>query len=182
MSRIGKTIINIPTGVKIEQTGSLVKVVGPKGELALTIPSGFTISINGSQVELKQKENQNQGNLHGLHRSLLNNAVLGVNQGWEKKLKLVGVGYKASTNGGELTINVGFTHPVIIKAPEHMTFTVTDNTLITVSGIDKKQVGEIAAQIRDVKRPEPYKGKGIRYLGELVRKKAGKAVKAAGTA
>jgi|SRR3990167_9706068 len=182
MSRIGKTSIEIPTGVKIEKVKNSVEVTGPKGNLSLGIPHGFEVDIVEGKADIRLTGTDPKLNsLHGLIRSLLANYVIGVTKGWEKTVELIGVGYKAVGGGAEVILSVGFTHPVKITTPDKNTsFKITDNTKITVTGIDKKLVGEIAAQIRAVKPPEPYKGKGIRYLGEVVRKKAGKAVKAAG--
>lgn len=181
MSRIGNTIINLPANVKVNLEGDQVEVQGQKGSLKLKFPSRIKVVEEGktlkvTQIDAKYKNDQ----IHGLFRSLLNNAVIGVDSGWEKTVELVGVGYKALGGGNEVTLNIGFTHPVIIKAPADIVFKVSDNTKVTVSGIDKKLVGEIAAKLRAFKPPEPYKGKGVRYLGEVVRKKAGKAVKATG--
>lgn len=181
MSRIGQLPINIPKEVSFTEKSGKIVVTGPRGELVLEVPKYLNINQKETgviKVELKQSGEYK--NLYGLFRSLLNNAVIGVSQGWSKSLEMVGVGYRAQTSGEEVTLNIGFSHPVIIKAPPGVTFQVTDNTSIKISGIDKKIVGEIAAKIRSVKPPEPYKGKGIRYLGEIVRKKAGKAVKAVG--
>jgi len=183
MSRIGKAIIEIPPGVTLEEKNSVVSVVGPKGTLTLTLPTGFHIEKKENTILVTNKSTDlHLGNIHGLYRSLLNNIVIGVTKGWEKTVELVGVGYKATGGGNEVSLSVGFTHQVKFVAPKDITFKISDNTKLTISGIDKKIVGEIAAQIRATKPPEPYKGKGIRYLGEIVRKKAGKAIKAAGAA
>ncbi len=179
MSRIGKTPIMLPGGVTVSLADEQISVQGPKGSLQLKLPSMLKMQIQNNSITLSEEIPDN-ANIHGLYRSLISNAVLGVSVGWNKNLELVGVGYKAQGTGNEITLLVGFTHPVKIQAPANISFTVTDNTKITISGIDKKMVGEIAAKIRNVKPPEPYKGKGIRYAGEIVRKKAGKAVKAAG--
>lgn len=181
MSRIGKTPIIKPKEVILEITDGQVKITGPKGELNLDLPEFLKIETKDNQILVGVRDkNPELKSRYGLFRSLLQNAITGVNSGWEKTLELVGVGYKAQGGGNELILNVGFTHQVKIAAPKNITFKITDNTKITVSGIDKKVVGETAAEIRAVKKPEPYKGKGIRYLGEIVRKKAGKAVKAVG--
>ncbi|RJR16068.1 50S ribosomal protein L6 [Candidatus Microgenomates bacterium] len=180
MSRIGKSPISIPAGVTVEKTDSKVLVKGPKGTLTVEVPKELKVAIKDTilTVEVMQSE-QNVANKHGLVRSLIYNAVYGVTKGWEKKLELIGVGYRAQGSGRELNLTVGFSHPVKFTADEGISFTVSDNTKITVSGIDKKTVGEVAASVRKVRPPEPYKGKGIRYQDEVVRKKAGKAVKAA---
>ena len=157
-------------------------VKGPKGSLTLVVPNHLAVKKEASQLVVSVTDSHpDHKSRHGLFRTLVNNAILGVTRGWERHLELVGVGYKAHGGGNEITLNVGFTHQVKVVAPANVSFQVTDNTKITVSGIDKKMVGEIAAKIRAIKPPEPYKGKGIRYTGEVVRKKAGKAVKAAGS-
>lgn len=181
MSRIGVVPITIPETVTINQKGDLVTVKGPKGIVTVSVPESIEVSIAGSVVQVKPKHaDALVKNLHGLLRTLIQNAVSGTVTGWEKSVELVGVGYRASGGGRELNLTVGFSHPVKVTAPETITFTITDNTKITVRGVDKKLVGEIAAKLRAVRPPEPYKGKGIRYQGEVIRKKAGKAVKAAG--
>lgn len=183
MSRIGKTPIDLPSGVVLDQQNGTVTLKGPKGAVSFSMPKNFHIKINENQIELKsQKDDPKFKSQHGLFRSLIANAVIGVSKGWQKTVELVGVGYRAAGGGTEVTLYVGYSHPVKISAPKDTTFEVSDNTKIIVSGLDKKVVGELAAKIRSIKPPEPYKGKGIRYLGEYVRKKAGKAVKAVGTA
>lgn len=182
MSRIGKSPVILLKGVSVSQNANTLVVKGDKGELSLQIPLGLKVVVKDDNVIVETDTNMQQGHLHGTIRSLVNNAVIGVTQGWEKKIELVGVGYRAQGGGKELTLIVGFSHPVKITAPEGITFQISDNTKIAVSGIDKKTVGEMAAKIRKIKPPEPYKGKGIRYAGEVIRKKAGKAVKAAGAA
>jgi len=171
MSRVGKTLIELPAEVIFEEKAGTVTVKGPKGTLSLKLPIGFQTQVEQNRVTLVIKKVQSQTNsMHGLYRSLLNNYILGVTKGWEKTVELIGVGYKAQGDGAEVTLAVGFTHPVKITAPKDITFKIIDNTKIIISGIDKKVVGEVAAQIRAVKPPEPYKGKGIRYVGEFVRK------------
>lgn len=180
MSRIGNNPIIIPAGVEINTEGSLVKVKGPKGALSMELNPAVKIDIEGGKIKVSAKKGYEKGPaLHGLTRSLISNMVAGVTTGWTKDLEMVGVGYRAQGGGETLTLNVGFSHPVTIKAPEGITFAVLDNTKIKVSGTDKILVGQIAANIRGVKPPEVYQGKGIRYAGEYVRKKAGKAGKAA---
>lgn len=178
MSRIGNALIQIPTGVTVEKTGSHIVVNGSKGSLNIDVHDGIEVHIEGAQITVKRKtEEKSVKSLHGLTRALLNNMVIGVSTGWTKNLDLVGVGYRAQSTGDKITLNVGFSHPVEISAPEGIRFEVKDNTKLTVSGIDKILVGQIAAKIKAVKPPEPYKGKGIRYEGEYVRRKAGKAGK-----
>ena len=181
MSRIGKTPIDLPQGVTASLSGSLLKVVGPKGNLTLKVPESLAVTITGNVITVKISGSDpilNQ--VYGLTRTLIQNAVTGLTRGWEKTVELVGVGYKVSGGGSEVTLLVGFTHPVKVTAPPSVTFQIKDNTKIIISGIDKMLVGEVAARRRAIKPPEPYKGKGVRYLGEIVRKKAGKAVKAVG--
>lgn len=182
MSRIGKMPITIPIGVTIEKKEGEVVVKGARGSLTLPIDRRFLVDMKDNQVMVTAPKNSGEvKHLHGLIRSLIANAVIGVVKGWEKSVELIGVGYRAQGGGSEVTLTVGFSHPVKITASKDTLIAITDNTKITISGIDKKEVGETAAMIRAVKPPEPYKGKGIRYRGEVVRKKAGKAVKAVGT-
>jgi len=181
MSRIGKQPIKIPNGVKAEIDGQEIRVQGPKGELSLRIPPEIEAMIREDQIIIKIKQETKQSKAFwGLIRSLINNAVLGVSQGFKKQLEIQGVGYRAKMEGEELVIEAGFSHPVKIKKPKDIEFLVEKN-IITVTGIDKQRVGQLAAEIRAVRPPEPYKGKGIRYLGEEVIRKAGKrAAEAAG--
>lgn len=179
MSRIGNSLINITSGVEVTQESNTLKVSGPKGNLSLDLLPQVKVEIENGQIIVKRKkEDRFSRSAHGLTRSLINNMVLGVTAGWTKNLELVGVGYRAQGGGDTVTLNVGYSHQVVIKAPEGITFTVADNTKISVSGIDKTLVGQIAANIRAVKPPEVYKGKGIRLAGEYVKRKAGKAGKA----
>lgn len=179
MSRIGEKEILIPAGVQIEIKDSTLSVTGPKGRLEMKVSQGIKVEIKDGKLLVKRSaEEKLIKALHGLNRALINNMILGVTVGWSKNLEMVGVGYRAQTSGDSLTLNVGFSHPVKLDAPAEITFSVADNTKITVSGIDKTLVGQIAANVRAVRPPEVYKGKGIRYSGEYVRKKAGKAGKA----
>lgn len=179
MSRIGNSPILIPPAVTVDIEGHKVLAKGPLGELSLQVNPQIKVEKEEQQVIVKRKkEDKISKSLHGLIRSLIANMVTGVEKGWQKRLELVGVGFRSQTDGSKLTLNVGFSHPVEITAPDGIKFAVEDNTKILVSGIDKIKVGQIAAIIRDVRPPEPYKGKGIRYSGEYVRKKAGKAGKA----
>ncbi len=178
MSRIGNALIEIPSGVSVEQTDRKVVVKGAKGELNITIDPMIMMEVADGQIIVKRKnEVKRVKALHGLTRSLLFNMVKGVSEGWVKGLELVGVGYRAQSSGDKLNLTVGYSHPVEILAPEGITFEVKDNTKISVSGIDKILVGQMAANIRKVRPPEPYQGKGIRYQGEHIKRKAGKAGK-----
>lgn len=181
MSRIGNKPVSIPSGVSMNVSGGKVSVTGPKGTLEENFRSEIKISVSGSKAVVERvKDTPKAKSLHGLSRSLLENMVLGVTQGWNKGLELVGVGYRAAVSENDLLLNVGFSHQVTFPAPSGISFEVKDNTKVNVTGIDKQLVGETAAQIRRIKPPEPYKGKGIRYIGEVIRKKAGKTAKAAG--
>ncbi|MFH0864042.1 MAG: 50S ribosomal protein L6 [Candidatus Gottesmanbacteria bacterium] len=179
MSRIGKLPIIIPSNVTLKVDGSTVTAAGPKGELTISIPRQVMVNLDNGQA-ICQTEKQH-ANLWGLTRTLINNAVLGVSQGWNKSLELSGVGYRAAVEGSDLVLTVGFSHTVRIKAPLNITFTVNENK-ITINGNDKQLVGETAAQIRRIRPPEPYKGKGIKYPDEKIRRKLGKAAKTIGAA
>ncbi len=181
MSRIGKLPITIPSDVTIDQVDNQIVVKGPKGELSTHVLSGVELVRADSILTIVRKSDSlNDRATHGLARQLIANMILGVTTGFEKRLELKGVGYRAATEGDrKLILTVGFSHPVSIEAPDHTNFKVEKNVII-VSGNDKQVVGEISAQIRRVRPPEPYKGKGIMYQGEHVRRKAGKAAKAAG--
>ena len=179
MSRIGKAPITVPSGVEVEILGRQVAVKGPKGELDIKVPVDITVRQDGEEslVERSDDERRNRA-LHGLTRSLVNNMVLGVSEGFSKELEIVGVGYRAAAKGSNaLELQLGFSHPVNVEAPDGITFDVPEPTRIIVSGIDKQVVGQVAADIRSYRKPEPYKGKGVRYLGEHVARKAGKAAK-----
>lgn len=179
MSRIGTRLITIPSGVTTTLEDGHMRVTGPKGELTVVINHRINVSVQDDAISVNRSGNDKMARaLHGLTRQLIANAVTGVSQGFTKRLEMHGIGYRAQTDGSQLTLTVGFSHPVIVQAPEGITFNVDKNTNIAVSGIDKERVGQIAAEIRAVKKPEPYKGKGIRYEGEYVRRKAGKAAKA----
>lgn len=164
-------------------TGQNVAVNGPKGQLSFVMPVGIKAEFKEGQILVSQaKKNDIETNaLFGLTRAMLNNLVRGVSEGFERKLELSGVGYRAQASGNTLTLSVGFSHPVIIKADQGITFTVEEN-IITISGTDKAMIGDVAAKVRAVRPPEPYKGKGIKYVGERIRRKAGKAAKAVGAA
>lgn len=176
MSRIGKMPVVIPDGVKIEMVGDRMKVTGPKGSLEQAVRSEIKVDIGESEVVMTRPDDRPDTRaLHGLTRALLNNMVIGVTQGYEKTLEIHGVGYRAKMEGKTLSLQLGHSHPVTVPAPEGIEFSVEGNTTIKVVGIDKQQVGQAAAQVRAWRKPEPYKGKGIRYSNEYVRRKAGKA-------
>jgi large subunit ribosomal protein L6 len=175
VSRIGKQPIQLPSGVNVAISPGRVQVNGPLGELSQNVPARMQIEQDeGTLVVKRPTERGDDRALHGLTRSLVANMVEGVTKGFEKRLELQGVGYRASLRGTDLELNVGFSHPVVVKPPQGISFEVPDATSVLVKGIDKQQVGEIAAQVRKVRPPEPYKGKGIRYEGEYVRRKVGK--------
>ena len=176
MSKIGRLSITIPQGVTVTNDGRQVTVTGPKGTLTQPLLPGITLEQAENQLMLSRANDERQTRAyHGLLRSLLNNFVTGVATGWEKNLELVGTGYRASLQGNNLNLSLGFSHPVIILAPTGIAFKVDNQTKITVSGFNKHLVGQISAKIRAMRPPEPYKGKGIRYEGEHIRRKAGKA-------
>ena len=180
MSRIGKDPITIPSGVEITLDGQKVAVKGPKGTLDHVVPEPITISkAESGNIEVQRPDDERENrSLHGLTRTLVNNMVLGVTQGFEKKLEIQGVGYRVVPKGPkQLEFNLGYSHNVIVDAPEGITFAVDGPTKVTVQGIDKQVVGQVAANLRALRAPEPSKGKGIRYAGEHVRRKAGKAGK-----
>lgn len=179
MSRIGKTPISIPSSVEITINGETVEVKGPKGSLGHVLPEGISLAHEDETLVVSRENDERQSKaLHGLTRSLINNMVIGVTEGYSKQLELVGVGYRVQAKGKtNLEFQLGFSHPVNISAPEGIEFDVPSPTELNISGIDKQMVGQVAADIRALKKPEPYKGKGIRYVGEHIIRKAGKAVK-----
>ncbi len=178
MSRIGKMPIDIPSGVEINISGSTVTVKGKGGELTRTFQDVIDVKHEGDQLICSPKDEEQQTNAYwGLTRTLLANMVVGVTDGFEKKLELVGVGYRAALKGSDIELTVGYSHPVLVKCPQGITFEVPEADKISVKGASKEQVGQVAADIRKWRKPEPYKGKGIRYEGEYVRRKAGKAGK-----
>jgi len=178
MSRIGKLPIPLPAGVTVEINGQDVAVKGPKGELKLTIAKPITISQeDGNVIVARPDDEAISKSLHGLTRTLVANNVHGVSEGFTKALEIVGTGYRAALKGSTVELSLGYSHPVVVTPPEGITLVVEGNTKIIVSGIDKQAVGEMAANIRKLRKPEPYKGKGVRYEGERVRRKAGKAGK-----
>ena len=175
MSRIGKKPITIPSGVTVTLQGQTVTIKGPKGQLAWTVADEVAVTQDGSELNLATREDtQRARGMWGLSRTLVSNMVEGVTKGYEETLELVGVGYRAAMKGQSLSMQLGFSHDVDIKPPAGITFAVPKQTEIKISGIDKQVVGEIAAQIRRIRPPEPYKGKGVRYSGEKVRRKEGK--------
>ncbi|HOW67719.1 MAG TPA: 50S ribosomal protein L6 [Candidatus Paceibacterota bacterium] len=177
MSRIGRLPIGIPPQVKVEVEGQLVKVAGPKGKLDFTLPHRTTVQVKQGQIVVaREGEDATVKALHGLSRAILNNLVKGVTEGFMKKLEIQGVGYKAAVQGKQLTLNLGYSHQVVFPIPEQIKITVEENTKITIEGPDKALVGQVAAEIRSYHPPEPYKGKGIRYVGEKVVRKEGKTV------
>ncbi|MEJ7584156.1 MAG: 50S ribosomal protein L6 [Acidimicrobiales bacterium] len=178
MSRIGKSPIEVPTGVDVTVAGREVTVKGPKGSLERRIPGAITLRQEGAHllVERPDDERDNRA-MHGLVRTLVNNMVLGVSSEFVKELEIIGVGYRATLQGSILDLALGFSHPVRVEAPTGITFEVPTPSRIVVRGIDKEQVGQVAADIRAIRKPEPYKGKGVRYLGEFVARKAGKTAK-----
>jgi large subunit ribosomal protein L6 len=178
MSRIGRLPIDIPSGVDVTLDGRDVTVKGPKGELALTVAQPITVKIEDGRVLVSRPDDERESrSLHGLTRTLIANNILGVTQGYSKGLEVVGTGYRVQARGANVEFALGFSHPVVVEPPAGITFTVEGNNRLTVSGIDKQAVGETAANIRKIRKPEPYKGKGVRYAGEAVRRKAGKSGK-----
>ncbi|WP_019136341.1 50S ribosomal protein L6 [Cellulomonas massiliensis] len=179
MSRIGRIPVPVPAGVDVTIDGALVTVKGPKGTLSHTIAAPIQVQRNdeGSLVVSRPDDERLSRSLHGLTRTLLANLVTGVTEGYTKKLEIVGTGYRVTAKGSDLEFALGFSHPVVVTPPEGITFVVEAPTRFSVQGIDKQQVGEVAANIRKIRKPEPYKGKGVRYAGENVRRKVGKAGK-----
>ncbi|WP_102509342.1 50S ribosomal protein L6 [Sanguibacter massiliensis] len=179
MSRIGKIPVPVPAGVDVTISGALVTVKGPKGSLEHVVPAQLEVARDedGAIVVTRREDDRESRALHGLTRTLISNVVVGVTEGYEKKLEIVGTGYRVAAKGSDLEFALGFSHPVVVSAPEGITFAVESPTKFSVSGISKQQVGEVAANIRKIRKPEPYKGKGVRYAGENVRRKAGKAGK-----
>ena len=179
MSRIGKTPISLPTSVEIAIDGANIEVKGPKGSLNLVLTEGISLTQEDETLVVHRENDERQSKaLHGLMRSLINNMIIGVTEGYSKQLELVGVGYRVQAKGKtNLEFQLGFSHPVNVSAPDGIEFDVPSPTELNISGIDKQMVGQVAADIRALKKPEPYKGKGIRYAGEHIIRKAGKAVK-----
>ena len=181
MSRIGRLPIAVPSTVDVTIEGRQLTVKGPKGTLSRTLHPDMTVSReDGTIVVTRPTEQKTHKQLHGLTRTLVNNMVVGVTDGYRKGLEITGVGYRATLNGKKLTLNLGYSHPIEIDPPEGISFEVENPTRLAVVGIDKELVGQIAAQVRSTRKPEPYKGKGVRYAGEKIRRKAGKAGKIGG--
>jgi large subunit ribosomal protein L6 len=179
MSRIGKAPIPVPSGVDVSISDTAVTVKGPKGELSREIPGGISLRQDGDTLVVERPDDERRSRaMHGLVRSLVNNMVIGVTDGFRKELDIVGVGYRAAAQGkNKLDMSLGFSHPVVVEAPDGIEFVVPAPTRIEIHGIDKQLVGQVAADIRALRKPEPYKGKGVRYVDERVRRKAGKAGK-----
>jgi large subunit ribosomal protein L6 len=178
MSRIGKKPVTLPKGVKVTVTGSEAVVEGAKGKLSCPIPAGITLDVQADSVTLTRINDEAQNRAyHGLTRALLGNAVTGVTEGWKKELDIVGVGYKAAMDGVKLNLELGYSHPIKYEAPAGIQMAVEKTTHIVVTGIDRQLVGQVAADIRKFRKPEPYKGKGVQYTGEVIRRKAGKTGK-----
>jgi large subunit ribosomal protein L6 len=178
MSRIGRLPIDIPGGVTVNLDGQNVSVKGPKGELSLVVSNPIRVSIEDNQVVVTRPDDERVSrSLHGLTRTLIANQITGVTQGYEKGLEVVGTGYRVATKGASLEFALGYSHSITVDPPAGITFEVEGNNKLTVKGIDKQAVGEVAANIRKLRKPEPYKGKGVRYAGEVVRRKAGKSGK-----
>jgi large subunit ribosomal protein L6 len=178
MSRIGRLPITVPAGVELKIDGDIVSVKGSKGELTHTVPSPITAVLEENIVTVSRPNDERDSrSLHGLTRTLIENMIIGVTAGYEKKLEIHGTGYRVALKGSTLEFALGFSHPVVVEAPEGIVFTIDGNTKITVSGINKQQVGEVSANIRKLRKPDPYKGKGVRYAGEIIRRKVGKAGK-----
>lgn len=179
MSRIGKVPVPVPAGVDVTIDGAQVTVKGPKGTLEHVVPAPIQVARDdsGAIVVTRPDDERQSRSLHGLTRTLIANLVTGVTEGYTKRLEIVGTGYRVVAKGDDLEFALGFSHPVLVTAPAGITFEVTSPTKFAVSGINKQQVGEVAANIRKIRKPEPYKGKGVRYAGEVVRRKAGKAGK-----
>lgn len=178
MSRIGKQPVAVPAGVDVSIDGQHVTVKGPKGTLEHTVAEPIAVKLEDDAVSVTRPDDERTSrSLHGLTRTLIDNMVVGVTQGYSKAMEIVGTGYRVVAKGGDLEFSLGYSHTILVKAPEGITFTVESPTRFSVNGIDKQQVGELAANIRKLRKPEPYKGKGVRYADEVVRRKAGKAGK-----
>lgn len=178
MSRIGRMPITVPAGVTVTIDGQDVTVKGPKGELSLTVAEPIQATLEEGQVIVTRPDDErNSRSLHGLTRTLINNCVIGVTEGYSKRLEVVGTGYRVASKGNSLEFALGYSHSITVEPPAGITFAVEGNDKVIVSGIDKQAVGEVAANLRKLRKPEPYKGKGVRYEGERVRRKAGKAGK-----
>lgn len=178
MSRIGKAPINVPSGVDVKVDGQTITVKGPKGELTQDLPAPITVSTEDNIITvIRPDDHRDHRSLHGLSRSLVNNMVVGVTEGYKQDMEIFGVGYRVAAKGTDLEFALGYSHSVPVAAPDGITFAVENTTKFSISGIDKQQVGQVAANIKRLRKHDPYKGKGIRYAGELVRRKVGKTGK-----
>ncbi len=180
MSRIGKLPISIPAGVEVSMSNGVIRVKGPKGELTQEITGAVNVEVaDGSVTVTRSSEHKDARSKHGLYRALINNMIVGVSTGWKKNLEMIGVGYRAKTSGQQLEMTLGFSHPIIFELPTEITVSAKaekgENPTIILESFDKQLIGQVAAKIRSLRAPEPYKGKGVRYVGEFVRKKAGKS-------
>jgi large subunit ribosomal protein L6 len=175
MSRIGKKPIAVPKGVTVQVSEGAVEVKGPKGQLRQPLPPGISVAVEDGQILAKTiREDKQLGKFHGLGRTLVANAVLGVTEGFKKELDIVGVGYRAESKGRQVTFALGYSHPVVFDVPQGIEVAITNQTHVTVSGVDRQLVGQVAANIRRLREPDPYKQKGVRYTGEVLKKKVGK--------
>jgi large subunit ribosomal protein L6 len=175
MSRIGKKPIPVPKGVEIKLKDNVVEVKGPKGQLSQALPPGVTVALEDGQIVATVSEAREQRKFHGLGRTLVANAVQGVSEGFKRELDIVGVGYRAEVKGRDVHFALGYSHPVVFPLPQGIDVAIDKQTHLTVSGIDKQLVGQVAANMRSLRKPDPYKQKGVRYTGEVLKKKAGKA-------
>ena len=178
MSRVGNAPIAIPNNVETKIDGQTVEVKGPKGTMTVEVPAPITVAVEENQIVVSRPDDHRKNrSLHGLSRSLINNLVIGVTEGYKINMEIFGVGYRVQQKGKDLEFSLGYSHPILIEAPEGITFVVDGNTKLSIEGTDKQQVGQIAANIRRLRKDDPYKGKGIRYAGEQVRRKVGKTGK-----
>ena len=178
MSRVGNAPIAIPNNVETKVDGQTVEVKGPKGTMTVEVPAPITVAVEENQIVVSRPDDHRKNrSLHGLSRSLINNLVIGVTEGYKINMEIFGVGYRVQQKGKDLEFSLGYSHPILIEAPEGITFSVDGNTKLSIEGTDKQQVGQIAANIRRLRKDDPYKGKGIRYAGEQVRRKVGKTGK-----
>jgi len=176
MSRVGRKVIVVPAGVKVQVSERALEVQGPKGKLSTPVPPGIKFALEGQQLScLRSNDEQKLRAFHGMARALAQNAIKGVTEGFSKDLDIVGVGYRAALEGNKVVFALGFSHPIEFKVPDGIKIAIEKQTHLTISGIDRQKVGQVAAEIRDLRRPDPYKQKGIRYVGEVLKKKAGKA-------
>ncbi|MCC7242584.1 MAG: 50S ribosomal protein L6 [Acidobacteria bacterium] len=175
MSRIGKKPIAIPKGVTVKVDGAAVEVKGPKGQLRQALPPGVTVAVEGTELLTRKAADERElDKFHGLARSLVNNAVLGVTDGWKRELDIVGVGYRAEVKGKQVVLALGYSHPVVFDVPAGVDIAIEKQTHLTVTGVDRQLVGQVAANLRRLRKPDPYQQKGVRYTGEVLKKKAGK--------